>query len=50
MSAVISGIMRRGETPFLHVKTENPAVRLYQEMGFKVRAQLHLAVIQYGPS
>jgi ribosomal protein S18 acetylase RimI-like enzyme len=50
MSAVISGIMRRGETPFLHVKTENPAVQLYQKLGFKVRAQLHLAVIRYGPS
>jgi predicted GNAT family acetyltransferase len=50
MSAVISGIMRRGETPFLHVKTENPAVHLYQKLGFKVRAQLHLVVIRYGPS
>jgi ribosomal protein S18 acetylase RimI-like enzyme len=50
MSAVISGILRRGETPFLHVKTDNPALDLYQNMGFSVRAQLHLAVIQYGPS
>jgi ribosomal protein S18 acetylase RimI-like enzyme len=49
MSAVISGILRRGETPFLHVKTDNPALDLYQKMGFSVRAQLHLAVIQYGP-
>jgi ribosomal protein S18 acetylase RimI-like enzyme len=50
MSAVISGILRRGETPFLHVKTDNPALDLYQNMGFSVRAQLHLAVIRYGPS
>jgi ribosomal protein S18 acetylase RimI-like enzyme len=50
MSAVISGIIRRGETPFLHAKTDNPAVRLYEKLGFKVRAQLHLAVIKYGPS
>jgi ribosomal protein S18 acetylase RimI-like enzyme len=50
MSAVVSGIMRRGETPFLHAKTDNPAVRLYQRLGFKVRAQLHLAVTKYGPS
>jgi ribosomal protein S18 acetylase RimI-like enzyme len=50
MSAVISGIMRRGETPFLHVKTDNPAVALYQNLGFQVRSQLHLAVIKYGPS
>ena len=48
MSAVISRIMRRGETPFLHVKTDNAAVRLYQKLGFRIRAQLHLAVIQHG--
>jgi ribosomal protein S18 acetylase RimI-like enzyme len=50
MSAVISGIMGRGETPFLHVKTDNPAVALYQKLGFRVRSQLHLAVIKYGSS
>jgi GNAT superfamily N-acetyltransferase len=48
MSVVISGILHRGEVPFLHVKTENPAVRLYQKLGFQVRAQLHLAVIKHG--
>jgi predicted GNAT family acetyltransferase len=47
MSVVISGILNRGEIPFLHVKTENPAVRLYQKLGFEIRAQLHLAVIQH---
>jgi ribosomal protein S18 acetylase RimI-like enzyme len=46
MSVVISGIMNRGETPFLHVKTDNPAVALYRKLGFQTRAQLHLAVIQ----
>jgi GNAT superfamily N-acetyltransferase len=48
MSVVIFGILDRGETPFLHVKTDNAAVRLYQKLGFQVRAQLHLAVIQHG--
>jgi GNAT superfamily N-acetyltransferase len=46
MSVVISGIMNRGETPFLHVKTDNPAIALYEKLGFQIRAQLHLAVIQ----
>jgi ribosomal protein S18 acetylase RimI-like enzyme len=46
MSKVMSGIMNRGETPFLHVKTDNPAVALYQKLGFQIRTQLHLAVIQ----
>jgi ribosomal protein S18 acetylase RimI-like enzyme len=46
MSKVISGILDRGETPFLHVKTDNPAIALYRKLGFQIRAQLHLAVIQ----
>jgi predicted GNAT family acetyltransferase len=46
MSAVMDGIMSRGETPFLHVTTENPAVHLYRKMGYQVRARLHLAVIK----
>jgi ribosomal protein S18 acetylase RimI-like enzyme len=48
LSALISRIMRRRETPFLHVRTENvTAVSLYEKLGFKVRAQLQLAVIKY---
>ena len=48
LSALISRIMRRGETPILHVRTQNAAaLRLYEKLGFKVRAQLHLAVIKY---
>jgi predicted GNAT family acetyltransferase len=50
MSTVIAGIMNRGQIPFLHVRTENPAVPLYQKMGFRIRAQLHLAVIKSGHS
>jgi predicted GNAT family acetyltransferase len=46
MSMVISGIMNRGETPFLHLKTDNPALALYKKLGFQTRAQLYLAVIQ----
>jgi predicted GNAT family acetyltransferase len=48
LSALISRITQRGETPFLHVRTENvTAVGLYEKLGFKVRAQLHLAVIKH---
>lgn len=48
LSALISRITRRGETPVLHVKTENTsALRLYEKLGFRVRAQLHLAVVRY---
>jgi ribosomal protein S18 acetylase RimI-like enzyme len=47
MSVVTSAITSRGETPFLHVKTGNPAVRLYHKLGFAIRAQLHLAGMEY---
>jgi predicted GNAT family acetyltransferase len=48
MSALISRIIKRGETPILHVRTQNVgALRLYEKLGFQVRAQLHLAVIKY---
>ncbi len=48
LSALISRIMQRGETPILHVRTENQtAVCLYEKLGFKVRARLHLAIIKY---
>jgi predicted GNAT family acetyltransferase len=48
LSALISRISQRGETPILHVRTENlTAVRLYEKLGFHVRAQLHLAIIKY---
>jgi ribosomal protein S18 acetylase RimI-like enzyme len=50
MSVVMAGILRRGETPFLHVKVGNPAIGLYQRLGFKVRALQHLAVIKYAPA
>jgi GNAT superfamily N-acetyltransferase len=47
MATVMRGILNRGETPFLHVRKENPAVHLYRKLGFQVRAELHLAVVQY---
>lgn len=46
MSVVIRGIVSRGEIPFLHVRIGNPALRLYQTLGFEVRTQLHLAVVR----
>jgi predicted GNAT family acetyltransferase len=51
LSVLIARILRRGETPFLHVRTGNvTAVALYEKLGFQVRAQLHLAVIKYRPA
>jgi predicted GNAT family acetyltransferase len=46
MSLVIDEIELFGETPFLHVLTENPAVRLYQALGFQIRQTLHYSAIR----
>ncbi|KAA6464551.1 GNAT family N-acetyltransferase [Acidobacteria bacterium AB60] len=46
MSIVIGEIEREGKTPFLHAFAENPAVRLYERLGFRLRQRFELAVIQ----
>lgn len=35
--AVAAVITARGERPFLHAAADNPAIRLYEEMGFALR-------------
>ena len=46
MSIVIDEIEREGKIPFLHAFAENPAVRLYERLGFELRQRLELAVIK----
>jgi hypothetical protein len=46
MSVVIDEIEREGKIPFLHAFAENPAVRLYERLGFELRQRLELAVIK----
>ena len=44
---VCQDVFVRGETPFLHVKTNNVgAVRAYQKLGFVERASIHLTVLR----
>jgi predicted GNAT family acetyltransferase len=45
MRTVAAGIVARGEVPFLHVATENPAVRLYDKLGFRTRLEYEVAVV-----
>lgn len=45
MSLVIREIEEQGDTPFLHVLTENPAVRLYEKLGFRIRRTFHFAAL-----
>ncbi len=47
MKAVATGILERGETPFLHVFTDNlPAIALYERLGFRLRRRFSLNVFQ----
>jgi len=47
MSRVMDEIRQRGETPFLHVLSENSsAIGVYRSLGFLLRRTLHLAVLR----
>jgi ribosomal protein S18 acetylase RimI-like enzyme len=44
--AVVAGIERRGERPFLHVMSSNAgAIRLYEELGFRRHHQATIMVV-----
>ena len=46
MSTVIHDILQRGKRPFLHAFADNPAIRLYESLGFVHRRTFHLAVLK----
>lgn len=46
MREVMREIVDRRGTPFLHAFADNPAVRLYERLGFTQRRNFHLAVIK----
>jgi predicted GNAT family acetyltransferase len=46
MSCVMRDILGEGATPVLHAYPNNPAVRLYEKLGFTHRRQFQLAVIR----
>jgi predicted GNAT family acetyltransferase len=39
---LVQAILARGETPILHVFPDNPALKLYEAMGFRERARLRV--------
>ena len=44
-------IWRRGESPFLHVLSQNAgAIALYERLGFRLRQRFHLTMIGRAPS
>jgi ribosomal protein S18 acetylase RimI-like enzyme len=51
MGALIAGIQRRAERAFLHVMNTNTgAIRLYEELGFRVRQTATLTVLTREPA
>ena len=48
MREVMRDIACEGRTPFLHAFDDNPAIRLYERLGFTHRCSFHLAVIRNG--
>ena len=50
MGALIAGIKRRSERAFLHVMSTNTtAIRLYEDLGFRVRQHAPLTVVTRDP-
>ncbi len=48
-AAVTAEIQRRGERPFLHAWTTNTAaITLYESLGFEVRVEVNVAVLEHG--
>lgn len=45
MSIVIEEIEREGKQAFLHALAENPAIRLYEQLGFTLTHNFHFAVL-----
>jgi predicted GNAT family acetyltransferase len=47
IATVIEEIRQRGKTPFLHSLADNdPAIRVYQSLGFTQRRTFELAVLK----
>jgi len=46
MREVMRDIAAEGRTSFLHAIDDNPAIRLYQKLGFTHRRSFHLAIIK----
>jgi len=44
--AIAHGIRDRGETPFLHTSSDNPAQKLYTAMGFKLTRSVPLEIVR----
>ncbi len=48
MSEVMRDIAAEGATPILHSFADNPAVRLYEKLGFRQRCVFQLGILRAG--
>jgi len=47
VSTLIQEISKRGEIPFVHVRTENVgAIRVYEKLGFKTRRIINIIIVK----
>ena len=46
MLPLMADAVDAGRTPMLHVKTENGAKHLYEQLGFRVRRAMRLTIIR----
>jgi ribosomal protein S18 acetylase RimI-like enzyme len=46
VAAVTRGMVARGDLPMLHVRCDNPAVRLYQQVGYTTERRLELLIVR----
>ena len=44
---LVRKLRAEGSTPFLHVFTDNPAIALYERLGFRTRKTLRLTVLSH---
>jgi predicted GNAT family acetyltransferase len=50
-ASVAAAIEARGERPFLHAwKTNLPAISLYEQLGFRIRTEVNVAVLERSPA